>query len=168
MPSILFVCTGNQFRSPIAAAAFLKKLNDEGGAEVWRVESAGTWAAVDQPPLPAALQAAAACDLTLEGHKARMVEDSILSSADLILVMESGQREAIISEFPKVRKRVFLLSKVVEGIDYDIPDPLASEEYLTEEIAKEVCELVSKGFRKICDLAQHLSAQVDVPKTGSA
>jgi len=156
MPSVLFVCTGNQFRSPIAAAAFTKKLNDEGGAAGWRVESAGTWAVAGKPPLPEAIRAAAACGLSLEGHTACMVEASILSNSDLILVMEGGQKEAILSEFPNVSKRVFLLSEVAEGVAYDIPDPLAGEEDLSEEITKEVCDLVGKGFRKICELALKL------------
>ncbi|MDP3186600.1 MAG: hypothetical protein Q8M58_15180, partial [Anaerolineales bacterium] len=39
-----------------------------------------------------------------------------------------GQKEAILSEFPNVGQRVFLLSEVVEGVAYDIPDPLGSEE----------------------------------------
>jgi protein-tyrosine-phosphatase len=156
MPSILFICTGNQFRSPIAAAAFIKKLSDEGGVTGWRVESAGTWAVAGQPPLPEAIQAAAACGLSLEGHTARTVEASILSNADLILVMEGGQKEAILSEFPNVSKRVFLLSEVAEGVAYDIPDPLTCEEDLSEEIANEVCDLVGKGFRKICELALKL------------
>ena len=156
MPSVLFVCTGNQFRSPIAAAAFIERLNDEGGAAGWRVESAGTWTEVGQPPLPAAIQAAASCGLSLEGHTARLVEASILASSDLILVMESGQKEAILSEFPNMGKQVFLLSEIAEGVAYNIPDPLAGEEDLSEEIAKEVCALVGKGFRKICELALKL------------
>jgi len=168
MPSVLFVCTGNQFRSPIAAAAFIKRLNDEGGAEDWRVESVGTWAFAGKPPLPEAIQAAAACGLALEGHTARMVEASMLSNSDLILVMEGGQKEAILSEFHNVSKKVFLLSEMAEGMAYDIPDPLAGEEDLSEEIAEEVCELVGKGFRKICELAQRVSSEADAFQPGSA
>jgi protein-tyrosine phosphatase len=167
MPSVLFVCTGNLFRSPIAAAAFLKRLDDEGGAASWRVESAGTWAAVGQPPLPVAIQAAAVCGLSLKGHTTRMVEASLLSSSDLILVMEGGQKEAILIEFPNVDGRVFLLSEFAEGVAYDIPDPLSIEEDLSEEIAKEVCALVGKGFRRICELAQRLSDRVDISHSGS-
>jgi len=158
MPSVLFVCTGNQFRSPIAAAAFIKKLNDEGSAAGWRVESAGTWTATGQPPLPEAIQAATLCGLSLEGHTTRLVEASILSPSDLILVMESGQKEAISSEFPNLLGRVFLLSEVVEGMTYDISDPLASGENSSDEIAREVRNLVCKGFKKICELARHLHA----------
>jgi len=168
MPSVLFVCTGNQFRSPIAAAAFVRKLDNESSGGGWRVESAGTWAVAGKPPLPEAFRAAAACGLSLEGHTARMLEASMLSNSDLILVMESGQKEAILSEFHNVSKKVFLLSEMAEGVDYDVPDPLANEEDLSEEIAKELCMLVDKGFRKICELAQRLSSQVDVSHSGSA
>lgn len=167
MPSVLFVCTGNQFRSPIAAAAFQKRLNDAGSAAGWSVSSAGTWTAAGQPPHPAALQAATSCGLSLEGHTARLIEASTLSQSDLILVMEKGQKEAILSEFPNVGQRVFLLSEVVEGVAYDIPDPLGSEDDPPEAIIKEVCNLVQKGFDKICELACRLHAQVDAPPSKS-
>ena len=41
MPSVLFVCTANQFRSPIAAALFSRKLQDERVSQGWSVGSAG-------------------------------------------------------------------------------------------------------------------------------
>lgn len=161
MPSVLFVCTGNQFRSPIAAAAFLKRLNDKGNAAGWRVSSAGIWTAAGQPPLPEAIRAATLCGLLLEGHTTRLVEASILSASDLILVMESGQKEAILIEFPNLLGRVFLLSEVVEGVTYDISNPLASDENSSEEIAREVRNLVWNGYHKICELARRLHAQMD-------
>ena len=55
MPSVLFVCTGNIHRSPMAEAMFKAKVVSS-EEEPWQVESAGTWAPAGEPahfePLP--------------------------------------------------------------------------------------------------------------------
>lgn len=156
MPAVLFVCTANRFRSPIAAAAFQKKLRDE-GIEGWQVGSAGTWTDSGLPPAREAVLAARQLGLSLDGHASSPVNEALLSRYDLILVMEMGHKEALESEFPAVKKRVFLLSEVVDGILYDIPDPASSVESSPQEIATEMCDLVWKGFRSICSQADRLA-----------
>ena len=156
MPAVLFVCTANRFRSPIAAAAFQKKLRDE-GIEGWQVGCAGTWTDPGLPPARDAVQAARQLGVSLDGHASCLVNAALLSGYDLILVMEMGHKEALESEFPAVHNRVFLLSEVVDGMLYDIPDPALSEESSLQEIANEVCNLVRKGFRSICSQADRLS-----------
>src|SRR5512142_1493029 len=108
MPSILFVCTGNQYRSPIAAA-YLRRLLKERGVEGWLVASAGTWAVPGRPIFPDAAQAAAKLGVDVRSHVTRLVDEAILSDHDLILVMEKGHKEALRVEFPAVRDRLFLL-----------------------------------------------------------
>lgn len=44
MPSVLFVCTANMCRSPMAMVLFRRRLDQAGLASGWRVESAGAWA----------------------------------------------------------------------------------------------------------------------------
>ena len=156
MPAVLFVCTANRFRSPIAVAAFQKKLMDE-GIEGWRVGSAGTWTDSGLSPARDAVQAARQLGVSLDGHATCLVNEALLSEYDLILVMEMGHKEALESEFPAVQDRVLLLSEVVDGMLYDIPDPALSEESSLQEIANEVCNLVRKGFRSICSQADRLS-----------
>lgn len=156
MPAVLFVCTANRFRSSIAAATFQKKLRDE-EIKGWQVGSAGTWAIPDLPPAPVAVQAARQLGVSLDGHASRLVNEALLSKYDLILVMEMGHKEALESEFPAVQNRVFLLSAVVDGMNYDIPDPALSEGSSSNEIANEVCNLVRKGFHSICSQADRLA-----------
>ncbi|MGB9521787.1 MAG: low molecular weight phosphatase family protein, partial [Anaerolineales bacterium] len=48
MPSVLFVCTANQCRSPLAQGLFQLALN--GQLSGWRIDSAGTWAVNGLPP----------------------------------------------------------------------------------------------------------------------
>ena len=43
MPKVLFVCTANRFRSPLAAAIFKRFLLESQETGRWRVSSAGTW-----------------------------------------------------------------------------------------------------------------------------
>jgi protein-tyrosine-phosphatase len=154
MPSVLFVCTGNRYRSPIAAAAFLKRLRDEGNVNGWVVGSAGTWTMPGLPPLPAAIQAAHQYGLNIDAHITRLVSAVELSQYDLILVMETGHKEAIESEFPFVRNRVFLLSEVVDGIPYNILDPLVNDESISQELVNELCGLIQRGYQMICQLAK--------------
>ena len=153
MPRILFVCTANLCRSPLAAALFSKKLWDEGTSAGWIVESAGTWAAPGQG-LPADVRRAArVLRLDLTHHRTRRVDSELLACFDLILVMERGHKEALQVEFPFVRQKVHLLSEVADGLEYDIPDPVNSELGM-EEIAAQLSGLIERAYEKICRLAQ--------------
>ncbi len=123
------------------------------------MECAGTWTVSGLPPAPLAVQAARRHGLSIEKYTTRSITAGVLSEYDLILVMEAGQKEALEIEFPEVRNRVFLLSAIVNGIIYDIPDPFKSEENSPQEIASELCNLVSEGFQNIFLEAERLSWQ---------
>lgn len=81
-----------------------------------------------------------------------MVTADELSKYDLVLVMEQGHKEAITYEFPLARKKLRLLSEVVDHVEYDILDP-ADPEVDVKKVAKELCDLVERGFPEICSLA---------------
>ena len=156
MPSILFVCTANRFRSPLAAAMLQHSLQEMGLAESWRIGSAGTWATPGQPVLQTVSNAAQGFGIDLSGHRSTRVSRRFLSEYDLILVMESGQKEALVSEFPELREHIYLLSEVVERRSYDIPDLLESEQG-AQEIGAELNALIQRGLDYICVLATYLS-----------
>jgi protein-tyrosine phosphatase len=86
---VLFVCTGNTCRSPMAAGALRKELGEE-SAQV-DTSSAGTAAWEDQPATPEAIAVTAADGVDLSAHRSRRVTPAALRRADLVLVMESGQ-----------------------------------------------------------------------------
>lgn len=153
MPAVLFVCTANRYRSPIAAAIFQKMLQDEGKVDQWRVDSAGTWTIPGQPVIPLANQAAQKLGLDLSNHKTSLVSREMLSEYDLIVAMESGHKEALSSEFPSERNRLYLLSEIVDDILYDIPDPATTNEDV-EDLAEELYGLIQRGYPKIYQLAQ--------------
>ncbi len=156
MPAVLFVCTQNRFRSPLAAAMFEKCLAEGGIAKGWKVASAGTWTAAGEPAHPAAARLAHELGLNLGGHQSRPVSAVLLAWADLVLVMESGHLEALQVEFERSRGRVFLLSEVVDGTPYDLPDLIGPDGGEGLGLGREVCGMVKRGYRKICELAGKL------------
>ena len=163
MPSILFVCTANCYRSPIAAAAFLRKAKEANLGDQWVVGSAGTWTTPGLPPIEAAVRTAGALGLDIAGHMSTPISQKDFEEYDLVLVMEAGHKEAILNEFSQSRGRVFLLTEVAANIAYDIPDPMQFEESEeSDKIAAEICNLLDVGFENIIRLASNLR-QVDEP-----
>ena len=159
MPSILFVCTANQFRSPLAAACFLKVIEEERAADAgaWRVESAGTWTEDGLPAAEIALQVARHLRLYgLSGHRTRQISQALLDPYDLIVVMEKGHKEALSTEFPSTRGRLYLLSEIVDEAVYDIPDPghYGAQAF---DVGRDLYSLITRGKENILQLAISLS-----------
>lgn len=154
MPSVLFVCTANQFRSPLAAMWFSMILRNEKEEPNWVIESAGTWAKDGMHAPPVAIDVANRIGLdSLERHVSRQIDSNLLNQFKLIVVMENNHREAILSEFPAVEGRVFLLSELATGIRYDIPDP-AYPGTKPEDVGREIKSLITRGKNKIIELAE--------------
>jgi protein-tyrosine-phosphatase len=153
MHIILFVCTGNRYRSPIAAEVFRNQLVQDGRDTEWIVNSAGTWTSSGQPPPPEAADLAHSHGLTIDGHKTRMLTVNMLAESDLVIVMEEGHKESIKAEFPFARAKVYLLSQVLEGITYDIPDP-ATAKGEARNIISDLVAMIRAGYQKIYSIAE--------------
>ncbi len=151
VPSILFVCTGNQYRSPIAAAC-LRRLLAQRGIQGWIVQSAGTWTGPQSSLLKDAAEASRELGFDLGDHRTRPVDRALLDRSDLILVMEQGHKEAVLTEFPEAGPRTHLLSAMVEAFPFDIPDPLAMPRERVG-ILREMCEMIERGLPRIMQLA---------------
>jgi len=152
MPSVIFVCTANRFRSPLASAFFKKLLEDSFASGTWTVDSAGTWTSPGLPVLPGVSLIASKYGVDLVQHRSKPVSAAILSSGDLILVMEAGHKEALRIEFPLNRDRIYLLSQVVEGRSYNIPDMTDSIESMMG-VGDDLHNLIQIGISRICDVA---------------
>jgi protein-tyrosine phosphatase len=155
MPSILFVCTANRFRSPLAAALLTQALQEKGFAEYWRVMSAGTWAVPGRPALQTAISAAGRFGIDLSGHSSTRVSRQMISEYDLILVMQASHREALLTEFPDLGEHIHLFSDAVEHRSYDIPDSCETEQNVLD-ISTELNSLIRNGLDRVCMLATRL------------
>ena len=94
---VLFVCTGNICRSPLAEA-YLKKLLHKGGPPNVRVSSAGIYAIPGNTTPPEGIETAAQIGLDLDSHRARPLTPETVDQADLIVVMAPEHAEFIVAD----------------------------------------------------------------------
>ncbi|MES2521127.1 MAG: low molecular weight protein arginine phosphatase [Gemmatimonadota bacterium] len=83
---ILFVCTGNTCRSPLAEV-IARRLIEERGLTGVTVASAGTSAWPDAPASDGALLIAMEAGLDLGDHRARVLSPDLVANADVVLAM---------------------------------------------------------------------------------
>jgi len=111
--SVVFVCTGNRFRSVIAAAAFRGALGDLAVP----VESYGTLDLGPVGPLPEAVREARALGLEISEHVARSLRQADLTDASLVLGFELEHAVAAVDVGGARLEHVFILPELVLLLD---------------------------------------------------
>lgn len=127
---ILFVCTGNICRSPLAEAIARRILEERGVTDI-AVASAGTAAYDGAPASEGSYLVALEHGLDLSGHQARELTAQLVEEADLVLAMSRGhQRRA---ESLGGEGKAMLLGEYagMQGEEAEVPDPFGGdlEEY---------------------------------------
>lgn len=149
MPCVLFVCTANQFRSPLCAAIFEKLLHENGVAEGWAVKSAGTWVSHTSKAHPTAIREANKIGLDLTRHESHEITRSMIEETDLVVVMTQSQKEALQIEFPEEKKKMVMLTELSSGMITDIPDPAEIGFNDIEAIVRDINEEVVRSYSQI-------------------
>lgn len=144
MPAILFVCTANQCRSPIAAATFRMELAGKQNESTWRVASAGTWTKTGLKISNSAARIARKAGVDLSSHLTTSIVDARPHSYDLIAVMDDGHKEALVVEYPELTGRIHLLTELAGLEPYEILDPLQYDSEMAVEIALDVQDCVRR------------------------
>ncbi|MEE8191529.1 MAG: hypothetical protein V3T74_02210 [Gemmatimonadales bacterium] len=128
--NILFVCTGNTCRSPLAEVITRHALERRGWNHV-RVDSAGTAAMWDAPASEGSLRAAEDIGLDLSGHRSQPLMRELIKSADVILGMTASHVETV--DAMGGRDKVSLITAFMDGpgSGEGVRDPLGGspEEY---------------------------------------
>src|SRR5579872_656415 len=122
---ILFVCTGNTCRSPLAEGLAKKKLADRLACEVDDLPSRGFWvvsagvsASSCSPAASESIAAAAEFGSDLSRHESRPVNPQLLAAADDAIAMTRSHAHILSSRFPGIGPEPILLCG-----DEDLDDP---------------------------------------------
>jgi len=111
------------------------------------VESAGTGVGLDAAT-PEAIEVMNEYGLDLNSHHPKNVDSSLADWADLVLVMESGHKQQVISRFPEAAKKTHLLSEYV-GESGDVPDPYLRGIAIYRKCAATLQSLLNKLAEKL-------------------
>ncbi|MFK7801975.1 MAG: hypothetical protein AB8G95_10105 [Anaerolineae bacterium] len=153
MSNILVICTGNVCRSPVVERLLVKRLAQRNLVD-WTVHSAGTG---EYPPRSASRFSVEVIEETesidLMNHQSKVATQAMVQQADLIVCMEANHKEILSLENPTEASKIFLLSEMVPGPIYDVPDPYSKNKQAYEMMVKTVTGLVDEGLERIIELA---------------
>ena len=125
--NLLFVCTGNTCRSPMAAAIARAELERRGWTHV-AVQSAGAAALSGQPASELTIRVLAQQGIDLTDHVTKPLTPELVQQADLILVMSSSHLFSV-TEMGGGEK-VGMITEFLEGdeLGASVEDPFGSDE----------------------------------------
>jgi RpiB/LacA/LacB family sugar-phosphate isomerase len=126
MKTILFLCTGNVCRSPMAEGLFRHAVKGRGE---FRVLSAGLGAVDGQVPTSHSVQAMREIGIDISHQRSRALTAELVRSADLILGMTHSHTDTVALLYPQAAEKTFLLrefDETLEPYEKDISDPIGS------------------------------------------
>jgi len=157
MKTILFICTGNVCRSPMAEALFRRVAAGRGE---FRVFSAGLGAVDGQPPTAHSVEAMRELGIDISGQRSRMLTTDLVREADYIFGMTHSHVDTIALLYPPAAEKTFLLREfddTLEEFEKDISDPIGGS-YEVYENCRDQIEQGIASLLKFMEQHEILSA----------
>ncbi len=152
MFTVLFICTGNTCRSPMAEWLFRRQLRMMEIEDQVHVESAGLFA-VDGGALSSGAKKVLSRSFSVQAgtHQARTLNQAMIDHADIVITMTTQHKEAVLKRYPEAKHKLFtMLEYAFKGVG-DITDPFGASDDVYEETAyriDEACTVIAHSLKE--------------------
>jgi len=150
---MIFVCTGNTCRSPLAEAAWYDLTKDKKKAvKGLQVSTAGLAPYIGKPASPQAIEIARSWDVDLSGHRSKQLDPDVARDTEWLIVMTHEQGEAIKDVYKVKDNHVMVLGTFCDDDKFedDIADPHGGSQEAYETCAAHIRCGVQGLVRAIC------------------
>lgn len=118
---ILFVCTGNTCRSPMAEG-ILSKMSADNGLDI-QVKSAGIFALAGGKASEYSIEVMSENGMDISKHTSSLLTEDVIRGSDLILTMTISHKMDIINMFPFAESKTYTLNEYAFNKEKNIADP---------------------------------------------
>ncbi|MEM6821947.1 MAG: low molecular weight protein arginine phosphatase [Verrucomicrobiota bacterium] len=149
MKNIVFVCTGNICRSPMAEGLLKHRIE---GQENVSVQSAGLAAGTGLPPSEHAVSVMNELGIDITNQASQPLTEKLIREADLLFVMTYGHLDSMLMHFPEASEKTFLVRQFITDTklsNFEVSDPIGQSINIYRRCRDEIAEAMDSVLEQI-------------------